>query len=219
MKNKKITSLLVAGALTVGIVGGTLAWLTASDSVTNKFDTAKNQNVTVQIWEKFDSVGSKAMQPGKVVDKAVQVKNSADFDQFIRVKLDVTGLTSNVSAQYFDNNISTKDNIKDNTWVLASDGAYYYMGKVGAGKFTNGLLKSVTFSSDAKLEDMNKAFTIPVETLSVQASNDAYASLYDTLDATKDAKIIEKLKGYQNATAVGNDSEITGATDTTATEY
>ena len=75
MKNKKITSLLVAGALTVGIVGGTLAWLTASDSVTNKFKTGENQSVALDIYEKFDKDDAKVLQPGKTVDKKVQVKN------------------------------------------------------------------------------------------------------------------------------------------------
>ena len=37
MNKRKIVTLLVAGTLTVGIVGGTLAYFTSQDSVVNQF--------------------------------------------------------------------------------------------------------------------------------------------------------------------------------------
>ena len=121
MKNKKITSLLVAGVLTVGIVGGTLAWLTASDSVTNKFNTGADQSVALDIFEKFDKDDAKVLQPGKTVDKKVQVKNSATFDQFIRVKITLDNSLSEMVTMNFVNATG-----EDSSWVKDADGYYYY---------------------------------------------------------------------------------------------
>ncbi|MCI6276165.1 MAG: SipW-dependent-type signal peptide-containing protein [Clostridium sp.] len=209
MKNKKITSLLVAGALTVGIVGGTLAWLTASDSVTNKFKTGENQSVALDIYEKFDKDDAKVLQPGKTVDKKVQVKNSATFDQFIRVKITLdTTLSENVTMSFAN---TTGDNP---SWVKDGD-YYYYMGKVAAGKYTDQLLDKVTFSKDANMDQMNKAFNIKVDAESVQASNGAYAEKF--ADASEAIKA--KLKAFEGATAVGNVNPIDGATITANTEY
>lgn len=161
-EKEKITSLLVAGAITVGVVGGTLAWLTATDDVTNTFKTGKDQNVSVDIYEKFDINDAKALQPGKTVDKKVQVKNSASFDQFIRVKITLNDDLEDTVTMNFINVEG-----ENPSWVLGSDGYYYYMGKVAAGKYTDQLLDTVTFSGDATIEQMNKDFDIKIETDSV----------------------------------------------------
>lgn len=210
MKNKKITSLLVAGVLTVGIVGGTLAWLTASDSVTNKFNTGADQSVALDIFEKFDKDDAKVLQPGKTVDKKVQVKNSATFDQFIRVKITLDNSLSEMVTMKFVN--TTGENP---SWVKDADGYYYYMGKVAAGKYTDQLLDTVTFSKDADMDQMNKAFNIKVDAESVQASNGAYAEKFAS--ASEDVKA--KLKAFEGATAVGNANPIDGATITDKNEY
>ncbi|WP_180945919.1 BsaA family SipW-dependent biofilm matrix protein [Burkholderia pseudomallei] len=86
--NKKVQALAVAGVLTVGVVGGTLAWFTSQDSVKNTFNTASSNGENgkgIRIEEEF--VEPKNMLPGDVVNKDVQVSNTATYDQFIRVKL------------------------------------------------------------------------------------------------------------------------------------
>lgn len=192
MKNKKITSLLVAGALTVGIVGGTLAWLTASDTVTNKFDTKVGENkVAVEIYENFNQEAAKGLQPGITVKKLVQVQNPASIDQFIRVKLTLTDGTSNKVTM----NLTENSN-----WVDGGDGYYYYKAKVGAGNFTKAILDSVTFSSKATQADMEKDFNVKVDADSIQASNDAIDSWKNENNAT----IIAELKALQAGNAESN---------------
>ncbi len=44
MSKKKIIGLCIAGVLAVGSIGGSLAWFTSSDSVTNPFSTASTDN-------------------------------------------------------------------------------------------------------------------------------------------------------------------------------
>ena len=42
MKKKKIIGLCLAGALMIGAVGGSLAWFTDTDKVTNSFATSSD---------------------------------------------------------------------------------------------------------------------------------------------------------------------------------
>lgn len=212
MKNKKIASLLVAGALTVGIVGGTLAWLTASDSATNHFKTA-NGTVNVQVWEKFDSNKALNLEPGATVDKNVQIKNAAtNVDQFIRVKIN-EGDYDKIKPTYV--NVLSLDDLKvtgdvkaEGKWLKDGD-YYYYIGKVKANGFTNSIMSKVTFSSDAnEKSDMEKVKDIVINAESVQASNDAYVEVFEGMsDATKDllslyqgqeAKSVEMVEGSTN---------------------
>lgn len=44
MNKKKLSALLLAGTLTAGVVGGTFAWFTSQDSVTNQFTTGGNED-------------------------------------------------------------------------------------------------------------------------------------------------------------------------------
>ena len=59
MSKKKIIGLCIAGVLVVGSIGGSLAWFTSSDSVTNPFSTASTDNPSdpnsgIKINEKFN---------------------------------------------------------------------------------------------------------------------------------------------------------------------
>lgn len=61
-------------ALLLVVAGGTLAWLTAQDSVSNTFTPA---HVSCEVTEEFDGT----------VKKNVNVTNTSDIAAFIRVKL------------------------------------------------------------------------------------------------------------------------------------
>lgn len=101
MNKKKITALLIAGVLTVGIVGGTFAWFTSSDSVTNKFstggvtdpETPGNPDAGIEIVEEFpgDKDGNgkydNPVLPGTVMTKEVKVKSTSNYDQYLRAKV------------------------------------------------------------------------------------------------------------------------------------
>lgn len=92
MSKKKIIGLCIAGVLAVGSIGGSLAWFTSSDSVTNPFSTASTDNPSdpnsgIKIDEKFDEKEAKNKLPGDEVTKQVNVTNTATYDQLIRVKI------------------------------------------------------------------------------------------------------------------------------------
>lgn len=98
MNKKKIVALLVAGIMTMGVVGGTLAWFTSKDSVTNVFNTGATDNPAdpdagIKVEEEFpgdvngDKVYDNPVLPGDTMVKEVRVESTANYDQFLRAKL------------------------------------------------------------------------------------------------------------------------------------
>ena len=101
MNKKKIAALAIAGVLTVGIVGGTFAWFTSEDSVTNKFSTGTatdpetpgNPDAGIEIEEKFpgdkdgDGKYDNPVLPGTKMTKEVKVASTANYAQYLRAKV------------------------------------------------------------------------------------------------------------------------------------
>lgn len=216
--NKKVQALAVSGVLTVGVIGGTLAWFTSQDKATNTFNTASNSDNNgngIKIEEEFDRPEN--MLPGDNVNKDVQVSNTATYDQFIRVKFiprfvelgkDSNGKevrtpiterkTSDGTMHQLDTNkiiLNFTENLKkdgsNGSWIEGKDGYYYYMGKVAPEKWTNTLLDSVTLDTAAGNEYRGLGFDIDVEATSTQASNDAHK------DWAKGSGLIEKFDELQ----------------------
>lgn len=72
--NRSLVLVVSLLALLLVVAGGTLAWLTAQDSVSNTFTPA---HVSCEVTESFDGT----------VKSKVNVKNTSDIVAFIRVKL------------------------------------------------------------------------------------------------------------------------------------
>lgn len=92
MSKKKIIGLCLVGALAIGSIGGSLAWFTSSDSVTNPFSTAStntpdDQNSGIKINENFDHEHAGNSLPGDTVNKQVNVTSTANYDQLVRAKI------------------------------------------------------------------------------------------------------------------------------------
>lgn len=192
--NKKVQALAVSGVLTVGVIGGTLAWFTSQDSVKNPFNTASNgeNGKGIKIVEEF--IEPKNMLPGDEVNKDVQVKNTATYDQFIRVKLTPTfvdpqnGDRKKITQREVDGETYDLDTSKiklkfknlavdkgNETWFkMDGDNHYYYIGKVAPNELTKMLLDSVTLVDNAGNEYRGIGFDIDVEAESTQASHGAY---------------------------------------------
>ena len=93
MNKKKVSALLIAGILSIGAIGGTLAWFTSQDSVTNAFQTGSTDNPGdtnsgIDIKEEFNENDAGNMTPGDEVNKKVSVTNTASYNQLIRVKIE-----------------------------------------------------------------------------------------------------------------------------------
>ena len=178
MNKKKFASLLAAGALTLGLVGGSLAWFTSQDSVTNSFTTGKTQEEGkdgIKVVETFDSEKAQNLTPGTRVEKDVQVKNTATYDQFVRVRFikafNKEGLDTNYINLVFTNKLGT-DWLQDGEWD-------YYIGKLSASQGTTQLLDAVILNSAAGNEYKGVGFNVKVEAEGIQASNNAYTQWVD----------------------------------------
>lgn len=201
MKRNKLLALLVTGALTVGVVGATMAYFVSKDSVTNAFTTAKTG---VDVKEEFDKEDAENVKPGDEVNKDVKVINTANYNQFIRVKLtpkftdESAGLdVSKIQLIFKD---SLKDDMSTNSWVKGTDGYYYYIGKLAPNAATEELLdavkldlKDVTSADEDKYQD--KAYTVTVEAEGVQADSNAFV---DEWGVASDSDIGRVLVGLQD---------------------
>lgn len=209
MSKKKIIGLCIAGVLAVGSIGGSLAWFTSSDSVTNPFSTASTDNPSdpnsgIKIHEDFNKEDADNTLPGDTVTKQVNVINKATYDQLIRVKIkkvwkDAKGEekpdldTKNINLN-FENNLTDSNKPEEGKWIEGSDGYYYYNGIVNPDGQTANLLESVTLSKDTTNEFKGLKFDVVVDSEGVQAANGAVN------DSWKDApQVIKDLGGKTNA--------------------
>lgn len=213
MNKKKLSALLLAGTLTAGVVGGTFAWFTSKDTVTNQFATGgtndDDSNAGIDIWEKFKEPTN--VVPGTTTDKLVQVKNTSTYDQFIRVKItpkwEDEELNTTEGLSYLGLNfVEGSLGYEQGQWLKDGD-YYYYIGKVAGGKFTNTLLESVTLSKNAGNEYKNQKYKVVVDADSIQADNGAYEEWKDASKTIKDL-----LAKCENTT--GNDKNAEGTTAT-----
>ena len=181
MNKKKLSALLLAGTLTAGVVGGTFAWFTSKDTVTNQFattgtDEPGNPDAGIKIEEEFQKPEN--VLPGTETNKDVRVKSTAKYDQFIKTNGDgtKTDVTDKLDTSLIELNFTNylKDTKAEGTWFEGEDGYYYYIGKVAGGSYTNMLLDSVTLSSKAGNEYKNLEFDVTVVADSIQSSNEAY---------------------------------------------
>lgn len=202
MNKKKLSALLLAGILTAGVVGGTFAWFTSKDTVTNQFATTGtnepgNPDAGIKIEEEFQKPEN--VLPGTETNKDVRVKSTANYDQFIKVKFEkkfvkvdkdengnekrteikkiqVAGKEYELDTSLIELNFTDylNDTKAEGTWFEGKDGYYYYIGKVAGGSYTNMLLDSVTLSSKAGNEYKNLEFDVTVVADSIQSSNEAY---------------------------------------------
>lgn len=188
MSKKKIIGLCIAGVLAVGSIGGSLAWFTSSDSVTNPFTTASTDNPSdpnsgIKIHEDFNKEDADNTLPGDTVTKQVNVINKATYDQLIRVKIkkvwkDAKGEpkndldTKNINLN-FEKNLTDSNKPEEGKWIEGSDGYYYYNGIVNPKGQTANLLESVTLSKDTTNEFKGLKFDVVVDSEGVQAANSA----------------------------------------------
>ncbi|MDT9333653.1 SipW-dependent biofilm matrix protein BsaA [Clostridium perfringens] len=202
MSKKKIIGLCIAGVLAVGSIGGSLAWFTSSDSVTNPFTTASTDNPSdpnsgIKINEKFDKNEADNTLPGDNVTKQVNVSNTATYDQLIRVKIekvwkDAEGtekpdLDKENIILNFEKNLTDSNNPEEGKWIKGSDGYYYYNGIVNPKGQTANLLESVTLSKDTTNEFKGLKFDVTVNSEGVQAANGAVSDSWkDAPQAIKD---------------------------------
>lgn len=151
---RQVLLLAALAVIAMGVVGGTVAYLTMStEQVENVFTPGK---VSCEIYEDFTD--------GSTVKKNVRIKNTGNTDAYIRVAVIITwkDKDGNISAtqpqlgDYVGNNGSSFSD----WWLSKEDGYWYYTKEaVKPGEFTSNLLDELT------VRGTNDGYTLSVEIL------------------------------------------------------
>ena len=149
-----VVSVLV---LLLAVAGGTLAWLTAQDSVNNTFTPA---HVTCTVEEKFDGA----------TKENVSIKNTSDIPAYIRAYIVVTwkDADGNVYGQKPVEGADYKMSINTNKGWTQKDGYWYCNTAVASGGFTPVLIDSCTSNNSAP--DDNYKLSVEIIAEAIQSS-------------------------------------------------
>lgn len=140
-KRKRIIALLVGGILLAGTVG-TLAWLSATGVLVNRFGIG---SVTPSVQETLSGN----------VKSNVKAKNTGSAPAYIRATVDIYWQDGN-GARLWEEPQADKDYViawsvadvsganSASSWVKASDGFYYWTSPVAPNTETDVLIASVT---------------------------------------------------------------------------
>ena len=152
IKNKgTLFAILIVGIL--GIVGGTYAYFSSSDSLDNLFNS---KSYVLQAVEQFKS--PEGWAPGDTTTKNVTVTNTGDIGAAVRIEVveewkDASNNTLPLTYDS-DNNLAAIINFNpdlEDHWIKAVENGhtyYYYKDKLSSGETTASLLNSVTFNPD-----------------------------------------------------------------------
>lgn len=182
MSKKKISLIIATGVLVTALVGGSLAWFTSKEEVTNKFATG---SIKHRIIENFEEVGAaEEFLPGDEVNKDVCIENTGKSDALLRVRIkpEWKDNENNVLKSEFiklifseDVDLDISNGIDERaTWVKGNDDYLYYIKIFEAGAPTEKLLDAVSLSGEADNSYAEKAINVIIESETVQVNKDAY---------------------------------------------
>lgn len=145
---KKSNKPLIAGILlaVVGIIGGTFAYFTSTDTFTNVFST---KPYVMEVTEVFESPTD--WTPGTATSKTVIATNKSEIPSAVRVKLTESWVDArNQALPLKDSNdvpaaiINFASDLSEK-WLKDGD-YYYYKTALSQNQSTSSLLESVTFN-------------------------------------------------------------------------
>ena len=153
-KNKKpLVALLSVGIL--GLVGGTFAYFTSTDTFENVFKTKPYKMDVVETFESPED-----WTPGTETSKSVIATNKGDVEAAVRVSYTEEWLDANGDALALkdasDNAaaiINFADDL-DTNWTKSTENGvdyYYYNTSLAKDESTTSLIKSVTFNPDVEI--------------------------------------------------------------------
>ena len=146
--NKPIIAIVIA--LVVGLVGGTIAYFTSEETLSNQF---KTKPYSTEITETFVSPDN--WVPGTTTEKTVVAKNTGDVDVAVRVSFEEEWKDSSNNPLELTTNgvtaaiINYADDL-DSKWTKEGN-YYYYNSKLTKNQSTTSFIQSVTFNEDVTL--------------------------------------------------------------------
>lgn len=184
MKKKMILTITAVALAAMMAIGGTIAWFTDSEEVTNVI-TMGNIDISLRetdgegFTEEGLNFGSEVpLTPGAELEKDPYVVNIGKNDAWVRVKVQLSGTATEVEE--FD----IEDLATINPGWEYEDGYYYYNSLLEKDDETSPLFDEVTIPTTWGNEFVNKELTILITAEAVQADNLAADSAQAAFDET-----------------------------------
>ena len=169
--NKKKLGLMMASIALIGAVGigATLAYFTDSEEITNTIETG---NVDIELTEPiFSENGDNVLRdvvPNQEIEKDPTITlQSGSEDAYVRVKIDVTGLSDDEKAGIIT---SIEENLNEG-WVKGdSDDLYYFTSVMSlSGTTTTKVFEQIKIPATWTNTSANKEFDIVITAEAIQA--------------------------------------------------
>ena len=196
IKNKK--TIIILSVLLLVVIGVTIAYFSNSDIFDNIFNTKPYGSTYTEEFVSPDN-----WLPGDVTDKTVEVENTGDVDQAVRISYTESWSTHNngtlngwihsdgtKSTHTTETELSTDERAavinfaNTDDWTKVGD-YYYYNYKLAPNDKTSSFIESVTFNPLTKLDDTcTETNNNGVKTISCSSSGDDYDNAAYTLTLT-----------------------------------
>lgn len=196
MRSKTKAILCIAAVAGVVGVSGVLAYLTDTDTATNKFTIGKVEiDLQEPTWDAGEDVNNndipdyaENLVPGKSIAKDPQVKNTGLNDAYVYLK--VTVPTANLVTAQADGTLANEGQAQQTevfsyeqtenwkeiisqrvTGTDANTYLYYYNGAVAQNATTEPLFNQVTFANVVEGQVELSEYQIDIEAYAIQADN------------------------------------------------
>lgn len=174
---KRILILALAAILVGCAIGGTMAYYTNQNAVTNVI-TAGNIRAELQEWADLDmkvpyADPEDAIMPGDDVTKVVTVKNIGDFDAWIRLRFVTSAEGDNIPSE---GELPMLLDVDTEAWTL-QDGWYYYNAKLEPGVTAEPLFTTVSFPTEMDNQWQSATFHIAIDMQATQVAHNGTSAL------------------------------------------
>ncbi|MGL4570183.1 MAG: BsaA family SipW-dependent biofilm matrix protein [Clostridium sp.] len=214
MNRKRLSFGIGIAIISVSVIGGTLAWFTDKQEVSNKISTGAIKHTII---EKFDENTSQNLLPGEEINKDVWIHNIEKSDSLLRVKITPIWVNENGDKVADATSEEVTAVIKNDKWTLGNDGYYYYNEVFKSHNkdeahpsseeideettlptcYSDQLLNSIALSGNLSDQDKyaNRKLDVIVKSETVQVNKDAYNTEWEV----SDNKITTLLNGLVNS--------------------
>ena len=174
-KTKALLTSIIIICIAALTLGGTIAYWSAEETETNVITAGSikmeliEQMKDPETGELIPFENQDGIMPGSICSKIVQVKNTGENDEFVRIKVEKK-IDIKDKEEEADTDLLIID-FDEEHWIL-KDGFYYYYRALKSGEITEEpLFTQVTFSEDMGNLYQESVATITVQGFAVQAAN------------------------------------------------
>ena len=171
MKKMKIIAVLGAAAITVLVAGAAIANFQSDTVKASQNLEMKSLSVDIGVDKEFET--GKSIFPGQTLIEAMNVKNTANTDVYVRVTVK-SYYEQNGEKIFLDSDLIKMDTEGISDWIIASqdeeETVMYYALPVAEGESSTDFMNSLYLDGDMGNEFQGLGLTVSVKTEAIQAS-------------------------------------------------